>query len=225
MSVPAPRAAGTPTPRMSEEDGWRYNEDADIKLLCLRIFALTSRSQLLHQPVPAVQLGDLLPFLRDAKYGVEGGAVAQLQVDLAGQHAVRAEVAEGALAADTLANLLVARPLPFAVINQDKASYADSVLLLRLTQPAPTCCSPATVAIGTRVQRTFTADPGGAPAEQAPQGPRLGVGGELLEGVQKMHRHSDPVPLCPHLRRSESHLSDEHHVPLQRQRLLCWRSE
>ena len=38
MSVPAPKAAGTPTPHMKEEDGWRYNEDADIKLLCLQVF-------------------------------------------------------------------------------------------------------------------------------------------------------------------------------------------
>src|SRR4051812_25243147 len=63
MPIPAPDAATTPTPRMITEDAWRYNEDADMKLLCLRLFALQQRARLMPGDLASrrVRLGELLP--------------------------------------------------------------------------------------------------------------------------------------------------------------------
>lgn len=62
LPIPAPSGALTPTARLHTPDAWRYMEDADIKLLCLRLFALLQRACVrpgnTHQEV---NLGQLLP--------------------------------------------------------------------------------------------------------------------------------------------------------------------
>lgn len=131
MPIPAPDAATTP---MAAEDAWRYNEDSDVKLICLRLFALQQRAHLLHEPLALcnrqVRLCELLPCMTDN--------LGELVVRFASHHVVRAEVLQEALLPDTLLDL-VARcaTLPFAAINKEKTTYADSILLLELDKPAP----------------------------------------------------------------------------------------
>ena len=74
MPIPAPKFAMTPTPRMDSNERPSLNEDADIKLLCLRLFALLQRSVLLRQVIPHVQLADLFPCM------AAGDALGKLRV-------------------------------------------------------------------------------------------------------------------------------------------------
>ncbi|MFZ5487875.1 MAG: hypothetical protein ACOY5G_12925 [Pseudomonadota bacterium] len=139
---------------MNLEEAWRYNEDADIKLLCLRLFAHQQRARLLPAAVggSVVRLGELLPCLAD-----HAAALGQLVVRLAANHVVRAEALSEPVLPDTLLGLLSRSSalLPFAAINKDKTSYADSILLLELDAPAPPACCPANVAAGERVERRY----------------------------------------------------------------------
>jgi hypothetical protein len=79
-----------------------------------------------------------------------------LVVPLASNHVVRAEALTEALLPATLLRLLAKSAVPFAAINKDKTSYADSILLLKLDGPAPRACCPANIAIGERSEtRTY----------------------------------------------------------------------
>lgn len=159
MPIPAPDAATTPTPRMITEDAWRYNEDADIKLLCLRLFALQQRARLMPGDPASrrVRLGELLPCMDDIDNKVAAAAakLGQVVVRFAVNHVVRAEVLSTALLPETLPGLLAVSALPFAAINKERTSYADSILLLELDGPAPSVCCPANVAVGERTTRTY----------------------------------------------------------------------
>jgi len=138
---------------MNLEEAWRYNEDADIKLLCLRLFAHQQRARVLPAEVGGVvRLGELLPCLAD-----HATALSELVVRLATSHVVRAEVLSEPVLPDTLLGLLSrsSTMLPFAATNKDKTSYADSILLLQLDAPAPRACCPANVAAGDRVERRY----------------------------------------------------------------------
>lgn len=157
MSVRTPDAAITPTARMTTEDAWRYNEDANIKLLCLRLFALQQRAHALHEPVPCkVRLGELLPC-------VNGEQLGQLVVRFATNHVVRAEVLSNALLPTTLLDLLAKTTLPFAAINKEKTLYADSILLLELDEPAPLSCCPDNIPVDEHITRRYKSI---APAHQ-----------------------------------------------------------
>lgn len=137
MAIPLPDAAGTPS--VHTEDAWRYNEDADIKLLCLRLFAVLHRSYLLQQPLtrPVVRLGELLCCLNDSP------ELRNLTVRVPTDHVVRAEISKDPLLPSTLLSMLSGNlRLPWAAINKDKTRYADSMLVLELDQPAPLSCCP-----------------------------------------------------------------------------------
>lgn len=155
MPIPAPDSATTPTPRMVAPDAWRYNEDADIKLLCLRLFAVQQRARLNPDALAAnqVRLGQLLPCVGTV---AEASAALQAVVVLpAVNHVVRAEPSSEALLPTTLLRLVAQKALPFASINKDKTSYADSILLLQLDGPAPRACYPANIAVGDRTIRLY----------------------------------------------------------------------
>lgn len=148
MPIPAPDISTTPTPRTKSEDAWRYNEDADIKLLCLRLFAVMQSARLLQQPASLVHLGDILP-------GVNWGdsTLAQLAVRVAANHVVRAKVLPHPLLPSSFPAFLDGKTLPYAAINKEKAHYADSFLLVELVQPAPPACYPAEFCPGERRPR------------------------------------------------------------------------
>lgn len=131
LPLPAPMAVGTPTKRMSTKSAasWEYNEDADIMLLCLRLFSFSHR-------LPAratARLDELLPCMK----GEPNGA---LEFFLPASP-VRPEQRQAAVTAasfvDWLQVLLQSKQLPVAALNAPKVPFADSFLVLRLCQPAP----------------------------------------------------------------------------------------
>jgi hypothetical protein len=105
----------------------------------------------------------------------------------------------------TLPRLLAKSAVPFAAINKDKTSYADS-LLLKLD-----ACCPATIAVGERsdayVQDDRTGAPelaGGAAGKIALQQHREPAYASAEVFVRQVHPNADSVHLCTHLRRPSS---------------------
>lgn len=154
--APVPAAAGTPSARMASEDAWRYNEDADIHLLCLRLFGLTLRGHVLQQPLMHLRLGDFLPSIDDIEREANlpaGERLGDLVIDLTGadltsRGVVRANVQSRHVTGGTLLDVLLSdppKPLPFAALNKGCTSYADSFLVFKLVKPAPEACCPANV--------------------------------------------------------------------------------
>ena len=139
---------------MNSEDGWRFNEDADIKLLCLRLFALLQRTRLSHEQISSVRIAELLPFLGDIDASVKPAEnLGQLCVHLPARHVVHAEVLSEPLLPSSLLHVIKGKPLPYAAINKEKTPYADSILLLELLEPAPLACCPADLALGVLADR------------------------------------------------------------------------
>ncbi len=134
MAVPAPQSAQTPS-QIQPEVAWRYNEDADVKLLCLKIFVASHRGMLLKQLPEPIRVGDLLPFVTDPQ-------ICTLELCIAPKHAVRADVSEVQLDATNLVSNLQGKPLPWAVINKEKTHYADSLLVFSLKSLVPVVCCP-----------------------------------------------------------------------------------
>ena len=109
---------------MNSEDSWRYNEDADIKLLCLRLFALLQRTRLLHEPIASVHLAELLPFLGDIDASATPAEkFGQLCVCVSAHHIVCTEVLLEPLLPSSLLRVIEGKPLPLAAINKEKTSY------------------------------------------------------------------------------------------------------
>lgn len=122
-------AVGTPTKRMSTKSAasWEYNEDADIMLLCLRLFSFSHRLP----ARPTARLDELLPCMKGEAHG-------ELEFYL---HAspVRPEQRQERVTAASFVDYLAMRlgQVPFAAVNEAKVPFADSFLVLRLCQPAP----------------------------------------------------------------------------------------
>ena len=134
MAVPAPQSAQTPS-QVGPEDAWRYNEDADIKLLCLKIFVVSHRAFLLKQPSEPIRVGDLLPFVMDPQ-------ICTLELCIPPKHVVHADVSTVPLDATNLVLHLQGKSLPWAAINKERTRYADSVLVFSLKTSVPAVCCP-----------------------------------------------------------------------------------
>ena len=130
-----PPDAGTPTKASARvyDSGAARNEEADIQLLCLRLFC--QRELCTWRGQGTCTLARILPIANLGELG-------EIRVKLpAPAHIVRA--VRGPTVADDagLASLL-ARRLPAAYVNGAKASFADSILLLELDHEAPASIMP-----------------------------------------------------------------------------------
>lgn len=89
---------------MVAPDAWRYNEDADIKLLCLRLFAVQQRARLLSQDLACrqVRLVQLLPCVEDT------AVVATAEAEKAAAATAKVVAAAATAEADTGAKAMAA---------------------------------------------------------------------------------------------------------------------
>ena len=106
------------------------NEESDVKVFCLRLFCSIEMAWVAgHASFP---LSDVLPFLAGSPVRVKVPPKGQrhaFPVDLTTQQSLESDA--------DLHAMLQKQPLPSAWLNGPLASFADSILMLELTDNAP----------------------------------------------------------------------------------------
>lgn len=124
--LPMPPNAGTPTKESGRvhDSGAARNEEADIQLLCLRLFC--QRELCAWRGVQMCPLRRLLPISNL-------GSLGDIEVKLPGPHTiVRPRRTAQAIHSDESLMPLLTGPLPVARVNRPVTSFADSIMVLEL---------------------------------------------------------------------------------------------